>query len=59
MAMKYNEEENKAIDEKMEHPEKKVMCPKCGKELIYREVGNSCEVKCQTDGCLKATVRGL
>lgn len=59
MAMKYNEKENKAIDEKMEHPDKKVICPRCGAELMYREVGNSCEVKCPTENCLKASIRGL
>lgn len=57
--MKYNDRENKAIDEKLGHPDRKVICPRCGKELTFREIGNSCEVKCPTENCLKASIRGL
>ncbi len=59
MVINYSEEEWNALDEKMEHPERVVYCPRCGKELIYRGVGNSCEVKCPTEGCIKGTLRGL
>lgn len=59
MAIKYSEQENKALDEKSSHPNKTVICPRCGKELQYREVGNSYEVKCPTEGCLKSVFRGI
>ena len=53
------EEELQAIDMKAEKPEVYVRCPRCGKELHYRAVGNSYEVRCYTDGCIKATSRGI
>lgn len=59
MATKKTEEERNAIYEKAEHPERVVYCPRCGKELNYRGVGNSYEVKCPTEGCIKETVRRL
>ncbi len=59
MASKYNEKEIKAIEAKELHPESKVICPRCGKELSYRAVGNSYEIKCPTPNCLEATFRGL
>lgn len=55
----YTEEEWKALDEKAKFPGKKVICPRCGKELTYRAVGNSYEVKCPTPGCIYDAVRGL
>ena len=59
MASKYSQAEWDALDKKMETPEEIVHCPRCGNEITFRAVGNSCEVKCQTDGCIKETVRGL
>ncbi len=59
MAIKYNDQENKALDEKENNPNKKVICPRCGKELQYRDFGNSYEVKCPTEGCLKSVFRGI
>ena len=55
----YTEEELKALDQKACNPQEKVMCPRCGKELTYRSVGNSYEVKCSTPGCIYDAVRGL
>lgn len=55
----YSKEEWNAIYEKMEHPERVVYCPRCGKELTYHGVGNSCEVICPTEGCIWERVRGL
>ncbi len=55
----YTEEELKALDQKACNPQEKVMCPRCGKELTYRSVGNSYEVKCPTENCIKLTCRGL
>lgn len=59
MAIEYNQTDINAIDQKMQSPASVVICPRCGKELAYRSVGNSCEVKCPTDGCIKGTSRGL
>lgn len=55
----YTEEEHAAIDLKAENPEVYVRCPRCGKELHYRAVGNSYEVRCYTEGCIKASFRGI
>lgn len=57
--MVMNEQDEKAIYEKLEHPEQKVICPRCGKELIYRKIGNSSTVKCQSNDCIDVTVRGI
>ena len=57
--MDFTELEILAMHEKELNPQSIVHCPRCGRELQYREVGNSYEVKCQTEGCLKMTVRGL
>ena len=59
MASKYSKAEFDALEEKMEHPTSVVHCPRCGSELSYRAVWNSCEVRCTTEGCIKETVRGL
>ena len=59
MEDRYSKNEIEALDKKLEHPDEEVRCPRCGNLLIFREVGNSCEVKCQTEGCLKDTIRGL
>lgn len=59
MGSKYTEKELNALDEKAMNPEKIVFCPRCGKELVFRSVGNSYQVKCPTEGCLSETCRGL
>ena len=48
-----------AFREKESNPDKKILCPRCGKELQYREAGKSYEIKCSTDGCIKMTLRGI
>ena len=48
-----------AFREKESNPDKIVLCPRCGKELRYREAGKSYEIKCSTDGCIKMTCRGI
>ena len=48
MENRLNEIENKALEMKEMNPSKTVLCPRCGKEQLYREVGNSYEIKCQT-----------
>lgn len=59
MAIKYSEKEISALEKKMVNPTAVVVCPRCGEELSYRAVGNSCEVKCPTEGCIVGTSRGL
>ncbi len=59
MASKYTEKEILAMEQKARTPREKVLCPRCGKELGYRSVGNSYEVKCPTEGCIVMTCRGL
>ena len=59
MASKYSEKELAALEQKAKTPESKVLCPRCGNELAYREAGSSYEVKCPTEGCISLTVRGL
>ena len=55
----YSEKDRAALHEKAMHPDKTVCCPRCGNELTYRSVGNSYEVKCKTDGCIRGTLRGI
>ena len=59
MASKYTEAELDALELKMMNPDAVVKCPRCGKEIIFKAVGNSCEAKCLTEGCIQETVRGL
>lgn len=59
MVSKYTEQEQKAMIQKLDHPNETVMCPRCGTELHYKEYGNSCEVKCETSDCLHGGVRGI
>ena len=55
----FTEEEKNALREKFDNPSKDVVCPRCGKTLVYREKNGSSEVKCETPGCIHGTVRGL
>lgn len=59
MATKYTEKEYQALNDKERNPEANVICPRCGEPLNYRAAGNSYEIKCPTENCLKRTVRGL
>ncbi len=59
MVTKYTTEEQSALNEKEKNPNVKVKCPRCGKLLLYREAGNSYEIKCPTEGCLKRVCRGI
>ncbi len=58
-SVEYTKEECEALRKKARNPQSKVLCPRCGKELTYRSVGNSYEVKCSTPGCIYDAVRGL
>lgn len=57
--MAMTDKEYEAMDEKAENPQKDVFCPRCGGKLKYYEHGNSYEVKCETENCIKMTLRGL
>lgn len=59
MGIKYTKEELKALNTKFENPDKEVICPRCGKILIYKSAGNSCEVRCETPKCLYDAIRGV
>lgn len=59
MESEYKKEEWAALEEKIMHPEKKVICPRCGKELNAKVAGNSMQVKCKTANCLVETIRGI
>lgn len=55
----YTEADWAAIREKRLNPEKKVICPRCGKELSYKDYGASISIECQTEGCIFGGVRGI
>lgn len=57
--MAMNDKEKKAITRKLEHPNEKVICPRCTAELIYNEYGNSAKVHCPNDLDIKGAMRGL
>lgn len=59
MDTNYSNREWDALDNKIEHPEHTVICPRCGNIILYASVGNCCKVRCATDGCIEETVRGL
>ena len=47
------------LEMKLNNPEKKVICPRCGNEIIYKKRGNSIAVECRTRGCIRGGIRGL
>lgn len=57
--MDMNNAERQALAEKLEHPEKRVTCPRCGNEIIYEKRGNSTAVECKTRNCIFGGIRGL
>ena len=57
--MVMSEIEIKALEEKLNNPEKKVVCPRCGNEIIYEKIGNSIFANCKTPGCISGGIRGL
>ena len=38
---------------------KNVVCPRCGDEIIFTEIGSSYIVKCETTDCISYSVRGI
>ncbi len=57
--MDMTQNEYDTIEYKMINPNIKVICPRCGKELQYKKYGNSVCVKCETNGCISESIRGL
>ena len=57
--VKMNEKDYEALYEKLNHPEKRIFCPRCGNETIYEKRGNSIAVECKTEGCIYGGIRGL
>lgn len=59
MAIKITKKENAALMEKLDYSERKVICPRCGNEIIREKRGNSIAVECKTAGCIFGGIRGL
>ncbi len=60
MAMnKITEVEYKAINKKLNNPQEDVSCPRCGKKLLYKKIGNSISIECETEDCIYGGIRGL
>lgn len=57
--MVLTEKDKKALYEKMDYPDKKVTCPRCGKEILYIKRGNSIAIECETPTCIFTGIRGL
>ena len=55
----YTKAEWDALDRKIKNPNEKVICPRCGNEITYIEIGNSISVKCNTNMCIFGGIRGL
>ena len=55
----YTAEDWAALEEKLEIPDKTILCPRCGNEITYEERGNSIAVECKTEGCIFGGLRGL
>ena len=53
------ENEKIALNKKLHHPEQKVMCPRCGNEIVCEKRGNSIAVECKTPNCIYSGIRGL
>lgn len=53
------EHDNEILDEKLNNPDKKVICPRCGNEIIYKKRGASIAVECKTKGCIYGGIRGF
>lgn len=51
--------EKEALIKKMDNPEIKVACPRCGKNIIYKKIGNSIIVKCESNNCIEGSLRGM
>lgn len=57
--MEINAIERKAIDIKFKFPKRNVACPRCGKPLRYIATDSAEQVKCESNNCIKVTIRGI
>ena len=55
----YTAEEWAALGRKMNNPEQTSICPRCGNEITYEEIGNSISVSCLSEDCIFGGLRGL
>jgi formamidopyrimidine-DNA glycosylase len=55
----YTKAEWDALNEKMKNPEQEALCPRCGNEIEYEEIGNSISVYCRSEDCIFGGIRGL
>lgn len=55
----YTKIEWDALWEKLDNPDKTVICPRCGNEIVYEEIGNSTSVACLTENCIFGGIRGI
>ena len=55
----FTREEIDAMHEKIHDPSKEVICPRCGGELLFREFPTAVEVYCETEDCLRGSIRGI
>ena len=55
----YTEEEWAALNLKLNNPDWEVLCPRCGNNIEYEEIGNSISVSCLSENCIFGGLRGL
>lgn len=55
----YTEADWAALRAKIDNPQEKVICPRCGKELEFKDYGSSYGAECPTEGCIFGGVRGI
>ena len=59
MSSDMNSKEIEALEEKLNNPLKKVICPRCGNLINYEKIGDSIVVECSTMNCIRDGIRGL
>lgn len=57
--MGMTKQEREAVDRKFDNPKSIVKCPRCGAELKYEKYPTAASVKCESQGCIKVTIRGI
>ena len=57
--MALNEKERAALNKKLEKPESFVECPRCGSPIQYIRRETAIIIKCETEGCIQKTLRGI